>query len=557
MKGKFILFKRLISYTAILILGIFIISCSKKNESENIPAPSEKKVPEKTAECVPADISALRTIAKANPEAHLFEGEEPSHWKGVEINWTKNESGKFAVVRLSITEEKSSLTLNLEGGKEGNALFGSMESLEITSAGLKKATIANQPLLKKILLNGKGKAKADTLNISGTKSLKEINVEGFPELVAFEIGGEEIDKLVIADLPKLKDQHNLKFRRKYDKEGKPVKTTSVKEFILKGELNSLEGIYLPDMGIEKFSVETSLPALTSVALYDNKLTGVLELKGLSSLNTLFLSNNRLTEVKLSECPQMTELDLSKNPDLTRYAFSLPALKIMDLNETGLMSLDISMLGNLKKLSAYGSKLVSVIFSADNIKKLTALNLSGNRLTGIDFKNQESKIFLLTLDNNRIKSLDLSRMPSLERLLANDNKLEKLDVSAGAAGFSKLECRNNHLTVKILKDIKEKLTELEKWEIAPQYVLGRVNTEKKQIDAKEEAVTLGLKTRVEKYDGKKWNEVSGEYSVADGIHSFNGKGKYRVICTSFLDFKDWYFDIFSLDLPYVIGELEIR
>ena len=88
-------------------------------------------------------------------------------------------------------------------------------------------------------------------------------------------------------------------------------------------------------------------------------------------------------------------------------------------------------------------------------------------------------------------------------------------------------------------------------------MGRVNTEKKQIDAKEEAVTLGLKTRVEKYDGKKWNEVSGEYSVADGIHSFNGKGKYRVICTSFLDFKDWYFDIFSLDSPYVIGELESR
>lgn len=557
MKGKFILFKRLISYTAVLILGISIISCSKKNESENTPAPSEKKVPEKTAECVPADISALRTIAKANPEAHLFEGEDPGQWKGVEINWTKNESGKFAVARLSITEEKSSLTLNLEGGKEGNALFGSMESLEIASAGLKKATIANQPLLKKILLNGKGKAKADTLNISGTESLKEISVEGFPELVAFEIGGEEIDKFVIADLPKLKDRHNLKFRREYDKEGKPVKTTSVKEFILKGELNSLDGIYLPDMGMEKFSVETSLPALTSVALYNNKLTGVFELKGLSSLNTLFLNNNRLTEVKLSECPRMTELDLSGNPDLTHYAFSLPALKILNLNETGLTSLDISMLENLKKLSAYGSKLASVIFSADNIKKLTALNLSGNRLTGLDFKNQESEIFLLSLDNNRIKSLDLSRMPSLERLLANDNKLEKLDVSAEADGFSELECRNNHLTVKILKDIKEKLTELEKWEIAPQYVLGRVNTEKKQIDAKEEAVTLELKTRVEKYDGKKWNEVSGEYSVADGIHSFNGKGKYRVICTSFLDFKDWKFDIFSLDSPYVIGELEIR
>ncbi|MDO4770797.1 leucine-rich repeat domain-containing protein [Porphyromonas sp.] len=554
MKGKKTFSGYVLLCAIAIMLGGAFSACSKDSKVD--PPQPPKQVPVTIAECAPADIDVLRMIAKANPQAHLFEGENPEQWKGVLLTWVKDDKGKYAVREFRLKEDITitDLVLKLDGSKDPKATLAHLQVIDVASAGLKEFIIIGQPMLKTVRVSGAGKAKMESIDIQGGKALKEVTVQAMPQMTEIMLGGDAIDKVALADLPAFEEQSNLKFRIK-DDEAK-TEETMIKEFVLKGDLSSLNGLYLRDLGMEKFVLETVLPELTSLTLNSNKLVGTLELKGMAKLQTLFLGNNQISSLKVSECLALKELDASNNKALTSVALSLPALTVLDLNETGMTELDLTSFGALKKVSAYDSALTSVKFGSQNVK-LEQANLSGNKLSVLDFPKEVQKVYLLTLNNNLLKSLDVTHMPKMERLLVNDNKLETLNVSANESDveyFEDLESKNNHLSAKKLKEIEERLTELRNWEVAPQSLIGRVDAEKKQINAAEEITELGLSAVVQKWDDAQWSDASAsDYKLEDGIYTILGKGKYRVICTSVLG---WKFDSFGRANPYIIGELTL-
>lgn len=537
----------------VILLGLSMGSCSNDN-LQVPPQKPEENIPTTIAECVSADIVTLRAIAKANPQANLFEGDKPKEWKGVELEWVKNKDGKYSVSVFRIKEETklTDFVLRLEGKGEADVL-AHLKTIDIVSAALKEVKIFAQPDLKKVRINGIGKSKVESLDIQGGKALKNVSIEAMPALTAIMLGGDEMESVTLDNLPAFKEQSNLKFRIKNEEE--KTEDTVLKSLILKGDLKMLDGLYLSGLGLEELIIEASLPAMTSLSLNRNKLKGTFELKGLEKLQTLYLGNNNISTLKVSACPELTELDASGNATLTVADLNLPGLKTLDLNETGLTALDMSSFASIKKVSAYSSKLVSVTLSAQN-SKLSQLNLSENHIEKIDFPQEVKSIFLLTLNKNELKSLDLTHMTSLERALLNDNKLESLVVSPNekdVESFEHLECKNNHLSAKILRGIPQTLTELSKMEAAPQSLLGRVDVEKKQINAVEERNELMLSVIIQKHDGKDWVDAPAEdFSEKGGIYTFSDTGKYRAICADIGLY--WKFDTFGKKNPYIIGEI---
>lgn len=537
----------------VILLGLSMGSCSNDN-LQVPPKKPEENIPTTIAECVSADIVTLRAIAKANPQANLFEGDKPKEWKGVELEWVKNKDGKYSVSVFRIKEETklTDFVLRLEGKGEADVL-AHLKTIDIVSAALKEVKIFAQPDLKKVRINGIGKSKVESLDIQGGKALKNVSIEAMPALTAIMLGGDEMESVTLDNLPAFKEQSNLKFRIKNEEE--KTEDTVLKSLILKGDLKMLDGLYLSGLGLEELIIEASLPAMTSLSLNRNKLKGPFELKGLEKLQTLYLGNNNISTLKVSACPELTELDASGNATLTVADLNLPGLKTLDLNETGLTALDMSSFASIKKVSAYSSKLVSVTLSAQN-SKLSQLNLSENHIEKIDFPQEVKSIFLLTLNKNELKSLDLTHMTSLERALLNDNKLESLVVSPNekdVESFEHLECKNNHLSAKILRGIPQTLTELSKMEAAPQSLLGRVDVEKKQINAVEERNELMLSVIIQKHDGKDWVDAPAEdFSEKDSIYTFSDTGKYRAICADIGLY--WKFDTFGKKNPYIIGEI---
>ncbi|MCI5561341.1 MAG: hypothetical protein SPJ29_05250 [Phocaeicola sp.] len=561
MKGKKMLFKPkslLLLCVASLGFGLLMGACSK-SDSPVKPTIPAKEMPATIADCVPADIEALRAIAKANPEIHLFEGDDPSRWKTIRLKWVKNETGKYAVSTLSLEGKDvliNDFVLHLDGSKKGNTVLSHLQRVDITAA-VKEVIILAQPALETVRINGAGKAQAEKVNVQGDKILKEVVIEAMPQLTAIMLGGDALEKVTLVDLPKLQDQSNLKFRSGYDDEGNQVEDTKLKELVLGGDLSLLDGLYLRGLNLEKLTLQTSLPQLKSLTLNNNRLSGSFELKGLANLTILNLAKNLLVAVKVSDCPKLEEFDASANKELKECELSLPALKTLDLNETNLTKIDLSSFANLKKASAYSAKITSVNLGNQN-KKLSTVNFSDNQLAELNFPKEASSVYLLTLNKNVIKSLNLSMMPDLERVSVSSNQLEDLKVGEEAESFEELECKNNHLSAKLLRQIKNTLSTLNKWEIAPQYLLGRVDVEKKQIRATEEINELRLVPKVQKKNGNKWVDAgASDFRLENGIYTIMGKGTFRVIYTgSILEPGVGNFSTFSLSDPYVIGEINV-
>lgn len=548
-------FKNFSLSTTVFALLFGMGACSK-NEVPDKPTPKVEG-PTHLSECVESDVAGLRTLAQANPDLSLFQGDNPSQWTTVKVEWIKDKAGKYAV-RALLADEKSktdkALTLLLDGRKNGNVVFNHLQEINI-AAPVKEITILSQPALTTVRIDGTGQASAERVNIQGDEALKNVSIENLPRLTDILLGGDDLQTVTLANLPRLQDQSKLRFRAGYDDEGNEVKDTFVKELTLKGDLGQLNGLYLQGLNLEKLHLQTQLPLVTALTLNGNRLSGVLELKGLPGITMLNVAKNQLEGIKISECPQLNELNASANPLLKQCELNLPALRTLDLNETALTAIDLGQLPLLRKISAYKSQLASVVFSSQN-QKLSSVNLSENQLTQLSFPKEASGIALLTLSKNVLTSLNVSMLTDLERLLVKENKLESLTVEASQESFEELECENNHLSAKQLREVKERLSELTSWSIAPQRLLGRVDVDKKQIRATEEIDDLRLELTVQKKVDKRWTDAdAGDYRLDNGVYTIQGTGTFRVIYTgSILDGSMWRFNKFTAFAPYIVGEV---
>lgn len=506
--------------------------------------------PTELSQCVAEDVAALQQLGKDNPQLGL-QGGNPSDWQNIEITWEKNAAGLYAVRRIEIKPEAQLKDLSLHfDAKTESSVFSSLKEINIANSGIKELVVINQPVLETVSLNGLNAAPIGAINIQGGMALKNIRIGNLPLIKEVLLGGDSLLDVTLNNLPSLQEQSNLHFRTAYD--GANVKDTKIKKLTLKGNLSKLNGLYLNDLGLQEFALETSLPEATGISLNKNRLKGKLNLKGLSKMSSLYLRNNQLEDISISECPSLKELDASTNKELSSLSLDLSSLTHLDASETCLTSLDITHLTALKNISISQSRLTSLTFNSNN-SALERINLSNNELTSFVLPAEINKPYQIYLNNNHLKTLDLKHASNLEQLYIANNNLVSFTLPDKKEKLSTIECGGNHLTANFLRNIESNYTGLSDLLAAPQFIFSRVNETARQIDAREE-INLGMEPYVVKKNGKKWEEIA-DITAKDGIFTLPADGTYRVICTEDIFSFIIYNMEFNFDVPYLIGEVK--
>ncbi len=173
----------------------------------------------------------------------------------------------------------------------------------------------------------------------------------------------------------------------------------------------LRTLNVTNLGIESLAGIENLTLLQYIFCDSNLLTTTAELWRNSSLITLNVAHNRLTEIDLDNNTMLQNLDCSDN-----------LLEQMPI---------------------------------DSVISLKTLAFSNNQVSDAHFLKNMPLLEQLSCDNNRITSLDLSKNPKLSRLVANNNRLSEL--ATGTANLSFLACQNNELqglTLSAMRNLQE-------------------------------------------------------------------------------------------------------
>ncbi|EHR7112156.1 LapB repeat-containing protein [Listeria monocytogenes] len=204
-------------------------------------------------------------------------------------------------------------------------------------------------------------------------------------------------------------------------------------------LTGLETLYLDDNQLKSIDVSNNLN-LKELACSNNPLANLDVSKNLA-LKELTCENNELTQLDISKntaleylyCPrnQLTKLDVSKNSALRYLA--------CDVNQ--LTNLDVSQNPALTNLGCTKNQLTDLDVSQN--PNLSTLVCSDNQLTNLDVSQNHSLAYL-TCDNNGLKNIDINQNLALIELSCENNQLTKLDTTQNLA-LEVLYCDNNQLT----------------------------------------------------------------------------------------------------------------
>ncbi len=118
------------------------------------------------------------------------------------------------------------------------------------------------------------------------------------------------------------------------------------------------------------------------------------------------------------------------------------ITVFSIYDTPMTNLDVSHLTSLTALSIGGCDIdeENIVFPAE--APITELNLSGNKLSTMDFSGFEG-LQILNISNNAYTTFDASKIPSLQMLYADNNKLT--EITFDNASLWGLSAAGNELT----------------------------------------------------------------------------------------------------------------
>ncbi len=170
---------------------------------------------------------------------------------------------------------------------------------------------------------------------------------------------------------------------------------------------------------------------------------IIDLKGIenfTSLTKLSCSFNQLSNLDVSQNPNLKKLDCSNNQLLSINVGQNSSLTELNCGWNRLESLDVSKNPSLVKLYCDLNQLESLDVSQD--PSLMELRCDSNQLNNLDV-SQNPSLMELRCDSNQLYNLDVSKNPNLMKLSCSTNQLDNLDVSKNL-NLMELDCSYSFL-----------------------------------------------------------------------------------------------------------------
>lgn len=212
--------------------------------------------------------------------------------------------------------------------------------------------------------------------------------------------------------------------------------------------------------LASFSI-TGSPALASVMCNSNLLTSI-DINTLPGLVTIDISDNKLTTLNVANLTELNTINCKANPYLTTVSLnnlgSLQSLSLVGVSDTGnglfesanLTNLTLTNLPQLSYLNVSNNKIATLNLS--DLSNLTFLDCSVNQLTNLSLVNLPN-LKELVCYVNKFQSLDVTNLSALMTLRCgggyrNNNQLINVMQSLNVSGLSNLttfECFDTLIT----------------------------------------------------------------------------------------------------------------
>lgn len=210
------------------------------------------------------------------------------------------------------------------------------------------------------------------------------------------------------------------------------------------DCSSLERLDCSDNIISRLNLD-GCNSLNSLDCAYNRLTSI-DLSGYTELTYLSVNDNPLTVIDISGCTQINRLDVGKGTTLYKVDVSgCSSLESLWLSDNIISELNFSGCNSMKEIFIENNRLTSLDLSRHTL--LENVQCDGNPLRSIDLSDcirLKSFSFENRVKNNTLTSLDVSGCSFLQDLECFDGILATLDVS-GCTSLENLRCHDNNLT----------------------------------------------------------------------------------------------------------------
>jgi len=214
------------------------------------------------------------------------------------------------------------------------------------------------------------------------------------------------------------------------------------------------------------------------------------------------------------------------------------------------SIDVSKATSLQILG-FGDGSITSLDLSNNLA-LTNLSCVNVNFNALDLSNNTA-LTSLSLPGAQLSSLDLSNNPALHYVNCDDNQLDGLNLANNYSGS--LYCQNNRLRLSAINEIILKIDadfEYDYIEFCEQQLLSQKIEVGESIDYSSEKEFGGVATIFTiKKDGLPAPE--SDYTVYEGIITFNTKGNYQISMTN-SKINSWW--SYNACLPRVIVDIEV-
>lgn len=209
-------------------------------------------------------------------------------------------------------------------------------------------------------------------------------------------------------------------------------------------LENLEKLDVSNNNIKDFKDLKVLPKLLTLKVDSNKIYSLKDLPTMPKLKELYVSNNKLKSLTgLKKQPNLSLLDASHNKILKIPASkSFKTLSCLYLNNNFISDIDLSFCDYLDELNVYSNSLA--LLDLKSIPQIRSLNCSDNRIKKI-FNNNTSgvvtKVYNLTAEKNFIYYITDIAVEVIDSLNINRNPIEKLNCLEKHPSIKSLDLEN--------------------------------------------------------------------------------------------------------------------
>jgi len=293
-----------------------------------------------------------------------------------------------------------------------------LETLHLKNNGT-VASFKNNTALKTV--SWTGPKEGETLDFSNCTLLEKLIIQGFVDV--------KIDNCIkLIDLT--------------------LTSCTFNTFQFQQQFNVLKNVTLLGCNNLTSFTLTGAQSLDSLRIASETKTLDVDISNCINLRSLIFDVENLNKLNASNCSKLTSFKYQHLYDDNRYYLNLSSLnlshctslKSVSVNQNKLTDLDVSGCTALTELSCRNNQLTNMNISGCNA--LQTLSCQFNQLTNLNINGCDA-LQTLSCHNNKLKKINVNGCLSLKSLDCSENNLEELNVN-GCVGLTSLHCYDNKL-----------------------------------------------------------------------------------------------------------------